>query len=427
MTTHNPLIIITTPYWVLFTQWHQSREEFYKKLDSIQTIERFHDLERFFDRLSILNPKVALHSRYFEQWADNSNDTLYCMVNFADEVYFHPIKRCFFDDEEGALVFWSNGDFELVKKDGQYVLALSQYVYAKDWTSKSLNGEEIEGFLQEGIPYIKQLLPKIRLEHWHHQPIWIVFVKANVDNKVMCSMAFDDSDFFVKYICVPADSSEEALNKAIDHLKADYMSLARLYEIKPYVAVEKGNQTGLDLKLATSVAFAFERQCISWYGALPYHITSFLITPYATILSKWHCDQDYWSTCVETIVYNEFFFDKESCFKRLLDLQQLKEEDYDAFNELKDFEDEPVHYRIRPKGSTRFEKIQRTFNASKDLMIDWEDWNYDFYRQGEDYYLWVYLGGIADRTKQFKLSEDQVNHYRNTGIEYIRDLARQTN
>lgn len=151
---------------------------------------------------------------------------------------------------------------------------------------------------------------------------------------------------------------------------------------------------------------------------------SVLITPYATIISKGFCDNQYWSSRVDAIEYCEFFTDTNSCFNRLLALQKLSMDDYRELNELPIDEEKITHYRIT-NHKTRFEKIQRSFNVDGDIMIDWEDWHYDFYRKGDEYNLWVYLGGHADRTETIRLTNEQVNQYKQVGIEYIRGLVKQ--
>ncbi|MCL9809885.1 hypothetical protein [Flavobacterium luminosum] len=52
-------------------------------------------------------------------------------------------------------------------------------------------------------------------------------------------------------------------------------------------------------------------------------------------------------------------------------------------------------------------------------LIYWKDWDYIFQKIEDKYYLWCFLGGIADIQREIELSDEQTQNYHNLGIEYI--------
>lgn len=408
----------------MFTQAKLSKQEFSKKIDAITTIENFLDFESFYKRLSQLNPKIESHYRYFEYWAENASDALYCLVDVKDDVSMHPIDNSIFNESDGLLVFWKDGDFELIRKNETYHMIVNRYLYSEDLTQKVLNDEEANLFQQLGVNYLQELAANIRLTHWLHQPVWIIKAQVKIEDKVLCSISFDGSDFHLTYIFVPADSPEEAVEKFHKNIESDYMSFVRIYSVKKFIESDYLDHSEDTQSVINSAQMSFARQDIQSYGIAPYLVTSFVITPYATIVSKWLCDHEYWASRLDVVECCEFFVDTECCFNRLLELQKISLKDKKEFLEIS-FDDEKInHYRVT-KNKNRFEKIQRSFDVEGCVTIDWEDWYYDFYKKGEDYWLWVYLGGHADRTKTFKLTNKQVDQYTQLGIEYIRDVVKQ--
>ncbi|MEI6950875.1 hypothetical protein V9K67_27090, partial [Paraflavisolibacter sp. H34] len=62
---------------------------------------------------------------------------------------------------------------------------------------------------------------------------------------------------------------------------------------------------------------------------------------------------------------------------------------------------------------------------SKRELLYWEDWSYALTKIGNDLCLWVYVGGIADMVREIKLSEKQIQLFKQRGKPFIEDLAKQ--
>jgi hypothetical protein len=67
--------------------------------------------------------------------------------------------------------------------------------------------------------------------------------------------------------------------------------------------------------------------------------------------------------------------------------------------------------------------LQLDLLQSKGEIIDWLEWKYFFTKQGDNYKLWVYLGGIAEQVREIKLSDLQIKRWEEQGNEYIKQLA----
>lgn len=67
--------------------------------------------------------------------------------------------------------------------------------------------------------------------------------------------------------------------------------------------------------------------------------------------------------------------------------------------------------------------LQIDLLQSKGEIIDWLEWTYFFTKRDDIYYLWVYLGGIAEQVREIQLSALQVQHWQQQGNEYIKKLS----
>ncbi|SFB30925.1 hypothetical protein SAMN05660845_2520 [Flavobacterium swingsii] len=70
-------------------------------------------------------------------------------------------------------------------------------------------------------------------------------------------------------------------------------------------------------------------------------------------------------------------------------------------------------------------EIIKTSNILKEKneLIYWDEWNWSFSKQKDDYFLWVYVGGIADICREIKLSISQNQNFTEKGKPYIVKLA----
>ena len=69
-------------------------------------------------------------------------------------------------------------------------------------------------------------------------------------------------------------------------------------------------------------------------------------------------------------------------------------------------------------------ELQLQLLQSKETLIDWEDWSFIFRKtNNNDYYLWVFLGGIANQVREIKLSATQIKEWEEIGNTYSKELA----
>lgn len=348
----------------------------------------------------------------------------------SDERYliFSLVEKTIFPDIDATLILLKLGEFELMQQGEQYWLGFKRYPYAEldgyETKTQIVTAEQVNQWQVLGLEAVKDYVQALRFSSWRYQPIWLIVCKAKLESAFF-ELAIDGSDFYVFYACIPADSSEEAEQKLHQYFSENYLSAETIYETKLFKPEEFNQDDEFSKEIIEQAERAYLTQKSLNYLLPPAGMTSFLITPYATIISKWHCDYAFWSKRTKEIELCEFFPDANFCFNRLIELNKLTQSDFDEFMKLDDGEGlKPIHYRLLPEGSKRFEKIQRSFEVDGDLMIDWEDWHYDFYKKGEDYFLWIYLGGIAERTIEIKLADYQVARYEREGMSYIQELIR---
>lgn len=80
------------------------------------------------------------------------------------------------------------------------------------------------------------------------------------------------------------------------------------------------------------------------------------------------------------------------------------------------------HFKIEPL----FLDIKNT----KGKLIYWKDWDYIFQEIQNDFFLWCFLGGIADMQREIKLSEENIRKYHEIGlasIDYLIDDIKKLN
>lgn len=61
----------------------------------------------------------------------------------------------------------------------------------------------------------------------------------------------------------------------------------------------------------------------------------------------------------------------------------------------------------------------------KGQLVYWDEWDWSLTKQNDDYFLWVYVGGIADMVREIKLSSSQENDFIKSGKPFIETLAKQ--
>ncbi|WP_348798538.1 hypothetical protein [Flavobacterium adhaerens] len=69
------------------------------------------------------------------------------------------------------------------------------------------------------------------------------------------------------------------------------------------------------------------------------------------------------------------------------------------------------HFKIEP--------IYLDIKNNKGKLIYWKDWDYIFQKIEDEYFLWCYLGGIADIQREIKLSEEHIKMYNKIGLAQI--------
>ncbi|MBS7256766.1 hypothetical protein [Flavobacterium branchiicola] len=67
----------------------------------------------------------------------------------------------------------------------------------------------------------------------------------------------------------------------------------------------------------------------------------------------------------------------------------------------------------------KIEKIYLDIKNNKGKLIYWKDWDYIFQKIENEYFLWCFLGGIADIQREIKLSDEQIKKYNEIGLAQI--------
>ncbi|WP_421798266.1 hypothetical protein [Haliscomenobacter sp.] len=70
-------------------------------------------------------------------------------------------------------------------------------------------------------------------------------------------------------------------------------------------------------------------------------------------------------------------------------------------------------------------KSSLDFLGNKGELVYWEDWYWVLTKHKDEFYLWVYLGGIAEIVREIRLSENQKNDFLIFGKPFIEKLAEQ--
>lgn len=375
-------------------------------LDGIQTLIQF--LKNQF-------PDVGF-DEHFVDYLDLEVPRLLKVHN--NQLSFMLIEQKIFSSADGVLIILDEDEYELVKQGDDYCLGFQRYYFADYYGEEikkiPITAMQVNQWQSIGKVAVDEFVKQQRSQLWVYEPIWIVVVKAKVESAA-CGIAMDGSDFYIYYSCVPADSREQAIEKLTQYLESDFVSASQIYEAKLFVESDYPAKTESSIGITESANTAFNRQKIWSYSFTPYYMISFLITPQATIISKWHCDYDYWSKRVESIELNEFFPDKDLCFKRLLELQKVSTDDWNEFNALSDKEDWPVHYLVNLDAKTRFEKLQNSFEA---------DWRYEVEQKADEVFLKVHMIGITNQIVGIQLKDFQAARYQREGMEYIDGLVK---
>lgn len=394
-----------------------------EQLDGYKTYEYFTnaiDLQR---RITEINPWMANNERWVEYWLEHPANSTYAVsptggINFIDGYRY-------FDPNDGILLAWEDGNFEVIRNDLTYKLIFTRYYYAEERIELVLTTEQIKGIHAKGLSSLHKLVAELKLQHWEYRPIWIVFAQCKILSG-MCSMAYDDSEYHITYYFIPAYTAEEALEKATAHIEDDFMSIMQVYEVKLFDKTQYPDDSDDAMEIIDNAKQAYAKQEIRSSGITPGCIHSLLTTPHFAIISLGHFEAQYWSSRIAQIQHCEWFMDKSHLFNRLVTLGYISQEERNTvLDDYKQIDEDAsaIHLRILSAGTRpRFEKIQRNFPENAGLLIDWNDWDYDFVREGDRYHLYVYLGGITDPSRDIFLNEQQVAQYHQEGIVFIHQL-----
>ncbi|HIC8755102.1 hypothetical protein [Elizabethkingia anophelis] len=80
------------------------------------------------------------------------------------------------------------------------------------------------------------------------------------------------------------------------------------------------------------------------------------------------------------------------------------------------------HFKIDP--------VYLDIKNNKGKLIYWKDWDYVFQEIENEYFLWCFLGGIADIQREIKLSKEHIRKYHEIGlaqIDYLIDNIKKLN
>lgn len=254
---------ITTPYWVLFKKGHESFHEWKKKIDNVETCENFSELKMFCDHILAIDLyyKTSDLKESLTFWSTQPTNTIYCIMKTSNGYMVHPVKPRFFNENEGLLVFWQDGNYELIRNQQAYQLAVTQYYYSENKILHTLDAKQTQHFLSEGIPYLQKLFMELRLSHWIRKPIWIVYAQAKALSNG-CSIAMDGSPYYLVYKFVPANSTEEAQSLAQIDFEEDFMQIEKIFEVKLFKLEDWAQYPNSFEDVKNSAYMANEKQCI---------------------------------------------------------------------------------------------------------------------------------------------------------------------
>ncbi|GAB2823948.1 hypothetical protein [Ferruginibacter profundus] len=63
------------------------------------------------------------------------------------------------------------------------------------------------------------------------------------------------------------------------------------------------------------------------------------------------------------------------------------------------------------------------FLSKPGALVYWNEWDWVLRKENDDFYLWAYVGGIAEMVREIKLSTEQKNTFLLIGRSFIKALA----
>jgi hypothetical protein len=81
-------------------------------------------------------------------------------------------------------------------------------------------------------------------------------------------------------------------------------------------------------------------------------------------------------------------------------------------------------------GHFQIEPVSLDIKNNRGKLIYWKDWDYIFQEIENEYFLWCFLGGVADVQREIKLSIEHIKRYKEIGlaqIDYLIDNIKKLN
>ncbi|QGK75296.1 hypothetical protein [Flavobacterium sp. SLB02] len=125
------------------------------------------------------------------------------------------------------------------------------------------------------------------------------------------------------------------------------------------------------------------------------------------------------------------FIDDKELLEELKFVYHLDHKDIECINSII-VKDNFKNIRFQNKAFEGFRYAENYFDFTnvKGQILYFEDWDFIFRRFNEEYFLWCFLGGIADIQREIKLSEEHIERYKEIGlaqIDYLIDDLKRLN
>lgn len=84
-----------------------------------------------------------------------------------------------------------------------------------------------------------------------------------------------------------------------------------------------------------------------------------------------------------------------------------------------------IDFKQDNENKVELTKTTLDFLGNKGAVVYWREWYWVLNKVKEDFYLWAYLGGIAEMVREIKLSDQQKNDFLILGKPFVEKLAEQ--
>jgi hypothetical protein len=143
----------------------------------------------------------------------------------------------------------------------------------------------------------------------------------------------------------------------------------------------------------------------------------------ASILTREKMSLAEWENKLEGFISMTEFVDCNELIKSLkADYNLIESQVSEVENLINNLSLKHFRYSCTKYEHFKIEPVYLELTKNKGKLIYWRDWDFIFQKIDNDYFLWCFLGGIADIQREIKLSNEQVEKYYSIGeaqIDYM--------